>query len=172
MGVLAKRMFEFTDRLREKLGRLSRVFGEDWDLDGAFDTVHELFAGEEHGEGTKREWAYFQMVMEELHTDAVMPPFDAVWRSYGHSHPEPLDWDSVVCDFAEVGKEFPAEVAGLLETATLLGTNEDYSFTRTLERIGFSIERGADLEVKLATRDSVQTFATPTQLLDGVLAAL
>lgn len=164
-------MYKFENGLRERLGRLAQFFGEDWHLDDAFETVNGLFAVDEPCEGSTREWEYFQLLMDELQTDAVTPPFDAVWRSYCWTHPEPLDWDSVVCDFADVHNVFPAEVARLVQEATLIGTNDDYPITRKLERIGFAIERGVNREVKLATSGSLQTFATPTQLLDGLLAS-
>lgn len=99
-------MDDLVDALRPRLEQLAAFFGLEWDLDGAFDIVSDVFAAEPAPPGTKGQWEYFQLVMDELDSDAVLPPFDALWRSYTR-HPEPLDWDAVLCSFQKGPVELP-----------------------------------------------------------------
>lgn len=163
-------MDDLVDALRPRLEQLAAFFGLLWDLDGAFDIVSDVFAAHPAPPGTKAQWEYFQLVMDELDSDAVLPPFDALWRSYAR-HPEPLDWEAVLCRYQDAQDSFPEETASVLERGQLIGTNEDFAFTRTLERIGLAFEDGDDRELKLITGDAVTTYETPTDLLDAVLAA-
>lgn len=77
----------------------------------------------------------------------------------------------MLCSYQDVQDSFPAETSSLLEQGQLIGTNDDFSFTRALERIGLAFEDGDDRELKLVTSDAVHTYKTPPDLLDAVLAA-
>jgi hypothetical protein len=125
-------MDDLVDALRPRLEQLAAFFGLEWDLDEAFDIVSDVFAAEPAPPGTKGQWEYFQLVMDELHSDAALPPFDALWRSYTR-HPEPLDWDAVLCSFQKGPVELPGD-EGVRRRAHRLAADAESRRARPHER--------------------------------------
>ncbi|MEZ4223420.1 MAG: hypothetical protein R3B13_20910 [Polyangiaceae bacterium] len=161
---------DFEEALRDRLEQVLECLGQERDIDEAFDVLAEVDA--EAGDvetGRLREWQAFELVLGALEPDFFPPPFDAVLDAYG-SRPrdEPLDSELLHHDLLAFGN-----VQELVEQGTVKGCNDEYGDAdRELQSVVFEVGEGEQLEVKLVTRDAVQTFTSPIQVLDALLAIL